>query len=78
MSKSCEKCRRRIHSAGGMSSVILRQDPATGFTCRFCSEDCAKAWSEQRAGVVSAAASLGPPPADSTVSSDPASSHRVL
>ena len=74
MSKSCEQCRRRVRSEGGMTTVILRKDPATGYTCRFCSEECAAAWTGEHAALGSVALLAGLPPVESSVPSDPAAS----
>jgi hypothetical protein len=71
MSKTCEQCRRRIRSEGGMTAPILRKDPATGYTCRFCSEACADAWSPTHPAPVAAALN-GESPAAPPVFPDPA------
>jgi hypothetical protein len=61
MSKICEKCRGRIRRPNPDSPHILRKDAATGYTCRFCSEDCARIWSDELQVLVSDGVAGGVP-----------------
>jgi len=48
MSKACENCGMHIRSFSTHTARNVRQDKATGYTYRFCSEECANQWVDKR------------------------------
>lgn len=48
MSRLCENCHRRIYLPRFPTPEILRQDPVTGYTCKFCSDECVREWRAKR------------------------------
>jgi len=61
MSKKCENCGIHIRRYFTPTVPTVRQDDATGFTYRFCSEECANQWVAKR--------KQPPPPSQQSASS---------
>ena len=54
MSRICENCRRRIYLPRFPTVQILRADPVTGYTCKFCSDECVREWTAKRVALAGA------------------------
>ena len=48
MSQTCENCGIHIRGFFTYTVPVVRQDEATGYTYRFCSEACANQWVDKR------------------------------
>lgn len=54
MSRLCENCRRRIYLPRFPTAPIVRADPVTGYTCKFCSDGCVREWTARSVELVAA------------------------
>jgi hypothetical protein len=60
MAQKCENCGIHIQRLFTHTDSIVRQDPATGYTYKFCSGECANQWVQKR--------KQPPPPAQDSTS----------